>query len=376
MKYSVSSGVLYDRLQNLERVVTTKNTIEIFSCLLFDVKGNIMEITSTDKEIVLRTRLELIESTGDCKFAIDARKFIDILKVIPDQPLSLEIDSSTFLVDLNYQNGHFQFQGENGEDFPIPDLNGAAGTTLQVDSGTLNTGLNTCLIAVMESGDSRQQMSGIFFDIYPENLSLVASDGHKLVCYRIACNTNDQESHFILPRKAAQVMKSILDKEQAEATIHNYDGHLASFETEHYQMNCTLIEKAYPNYRNVLLLSNPNIATIDRGSFISALRRVLVMTDKATELVKLQFNSNQLTFTTESINYTLSAEETMVCQYDGTPVKIGFKGSDLLDMANNLQSDEFMLKLSDASKAGLLIPTEQPEGTDLIMLLMPLLINN
>ena len=143
-----------------------------------------------------------------------------------------------------------------------------------------------------------------------------------------------------------------------------------------YTISCRLIEDKYPNYRSVIPTMNNNVAIIDRASFVSTMRRILVVADKATSLVKFTFDFNKVHITAENLNYSLSAEEELVCQYEGMNIKIGFKGTDLLDLINNLDGREFTLKLSDASRAGLILPDEQQANTDLLMLLMPLLINN
>lgn len=374
MKYVVSSTLLYGRLQNVERVIQTKNSLAILSCFLFDVKGQLLEITSSDGETIMKTKVELSEASGDIKFAIDAKKLMDILREIPDQPLTFDVDPNTIQIELTYQNGSFSIQGEPGDDFPEQRLQAEEDNAIKLDAVAFCKGLGTAIVAAA-SNDGRKVMNGVYMDISPNDVSLVASDGHKLVRYSIATDTQDTTVGMTVPQKPAAVLKSALDKETGTITIHTYGTSSAVIETENYTISCRLIEERYPNYKSVIPEHNDNVAVIDRASLISAMRRVMVVSDPTTTLIKFQFEPNQVTLTTEDINYSQRANEKLVCQYDGMPLKIGFKGADLINLVNNIQTPDIILKLSDPSKAGLILPSEQEKGTDVVMLLMPLLIN-
>ena len=226
------------------------------------------------------------------------------------------------------------------------------------------------MIESVVHGDAR------LFDGITQSLDKLKSDGHKLVRYLIKADTAGVTTRFTMPQKPAAILKNILDKASGEMTLRAFGTGNAVVETEFYTINCRLIEDPYPNYKGVIPQNNANVAVLDRASLISAMRRVMVVSDKTTTLIKFLFEANKVTLTSEDINYAQSAEEQLVCQYDGQPLKMGFKGSDLLELIGNLQSQEMTLKLADPSKAGLILPSEQDEGTDLLMLLMPLLINN
>lgn len=375
MRYVVASNLLLSRLQNIERVILPKNNIEILSCFLFDIKGTQMGVTASDQETILHTNVELSEAAGDCKFALDAKQLMNVLKEIPDQPLTLDVDSGKLQIGLLYQNGHFTLQGQAGDEYPELWKVDGEDNAIELPSVALSKGLQTALTATA-ADESRRVMNGIYMDITPDDLSVVASDGHKLVCYRVECDTHGLTTHYTLPQKPASILKAIIEKEENNITIHAYSSGNAMVTTENYSLSCRLIEEKYPNYKSVIPKQNENIATIDRASLQSAIRRVLVVADKTTALIKLKFDQNLVTLTSENINYALSAEEKLVCSYEGMAFKIGFKGTDLLDLINNLTSKEVVLKLADASRAGLILPSEQDEKTDLLMLLMPLLIND
>ena len=352
-----------------------KNNIPILTCFLFNVKDGVMEITGTDNETTLKCSLQLNQSDGDACFAVPSKQLLDILKEIPEQPLSIDFNPTTLQIDLSYQNGHFSLQAENGNDYPQMQENEGEGHTIILNADILNKAFG-CTIVAASSDESRKVMNGLFFDITPKDLSIVASDGHKLVCYKILCDTHDISTNFILPRKPASLLRSILEKMTADITLRTFDNGNARIEAEEFKMDCRLLQEKYPNYKNVIPKNNPNIATIDRASFQSALRRMLVACDKGTELIKFNFEAGKMTLSTENLNYAQSAEEKLVCQYEGTALRIGFRGDYMLDLLNNVQSTDVILQLSDPSRAGLILPSEQEKDTDIVMLLMPLLIAN
>ena len=375
MKYVVTSTLLYSRLQTIDRVITQKNSIPILSCFLFQVKEGHLEVTAADNDTTLKCGVELTESDSDTSFAIPAKQLLDILKEIPEQPLTIEYNPTTLQIEISYQNGHFSLQAEAGDEFPVMKKNEGECTKITINATTLSRGFSSAIIAA-SNDEARKVMNGIFIDITPEDLSIVASDGHKLVCYKILCDTHNTTTNFILPRKPATLLRSIIDKISGDITLCTFQDGNAVIEADSFNMTCRLLQEKYPNYKNVIPQNNTNIATVDKQSLQSAVRRVLVASDKATSLCKFTFEPGKVTLITDNINYAQSAEEKIVCQYEGTPLRIGFRGDYLLELLGTIQSQEVILRLSDPSRAGLILPSEQEKGTDVIMLLMPLLIAN
>ena len=375
MKYIVTSTLLYSRLQTVDRVITQKNSTPILKCFLFRFQNGILEVTATDNDTTLQCRIPLVESDSNTSFAVPARQLLDILKEIPEQPLTIEFNPTTLQIDIIYQSGHFCLQTEQGDVFPMLKEYTEEGHEITIRANHLSRSFGSAIIAASVD-ESRKVMSGLFIDITPQDVSVVASDGHKLVCFKIICDTKNTITNFVLPRKPATLLRSIIDKQQGDVILRTFADGSAVIEAEPYTMTCRLLQEKYPNYRNVIPQSNNNIATIDKASLLGSVRRVLVASDKATSLIKFTFEPGKVTLMTENVNYAQSAEEKLVCQYEGIPLRIGFRGDYLLDLLNNIQSSDVILKLSDPSKAGLILPSEQEEGTDVIMLLMPLLIAN
>ncbi len=264
--------------------------------------------------------------------------------------------------------------GQNADEYPQPQEVEANAVKVSIQSEVLMNGINRCIFATADD-ELRPVMNGIYFDITTEDITLVASDGHKLVRCKTFAAHGSEKAAFILPKKPANILKNLLSKEGNEADI-AFDDRKAVFTLENYQMVCRLIEGRYPNYNSVIPQNNPYKATVDRASFISALRRVSVFSSQASSLIKLSLSENHMNISAQDIDFSTSAEETVPCQYEGNAMSIGFKSSFLIDILNNISGQNIIIELADPSRAGVIVPEEQEENEDLLMLLMPMMLND
>jgi DNA polymerase-3 subunit beta len=341
---------------------------------LFDLQGQQLVITASDAEITMITSLELETSSGEGKVAIDAKRITTILKEFPEQPLTFNIDDNTLAVDIKSENGKFSIVGSNAEDYPKPAEMSDENNNISLTTELLLEGVSKTLFAA-STDELRPVMTGIYVQLSPENVTFVASDAHKLVRYRRDDVKAENEANFILPQKAASLLKGILPKEGKPANL-TFDAKNAVIEFEGYKMICRLIEGKYPKYEAVIPTDNPNQLTIDRLDLYNTLRRVSVFSNQASNLIKLELGANQLTVSAQDIDFSISAHERINCQYDGDEMDIGFKSSFLIEILNNLASTDVTVNLSDPSRAGTIIPVEkETEHEDILMLIMPMMIN-
>ena len=373
MKFNVSSATLCNRLQTLSRVLASKNSIQILDCILFELQDGKLRLTASDSETTLVSTLDVDEADSNGMFAIKAATIINGLKEISDQPITLDVNPETHEIIIFYQNGRSSFVGQSGEEYPsYPSISDSA-QLLTIDANVLLNGISRAIFATAED-EIRPVMNGVYFDITPDSVTFVASDGHKLVRDRTFTTHAEQAAAFILPKKPAKTLKDILAKENGDAIV-KFDDRNARVELENYTLNCRLIEGRYPNYNSVIPQDNPFRVSVDRVTLIGALRRVLVFASTATSLVKLRVDQNDLTVSTQDIDFSTSAEEHVLCDYSGTAMSIGFKGPFLVDILNSMSSQEVVLELADPSRAGVIVPAEQEEQEDLLMLLMPMMLN-
>lgn len=374
MRFNVSSTSLSNRLQTISRVQNSKSALPILDCILFDLSGGVLKMTASDSETTMVTIMDVTDAEGEGKFAIGAKQLISSIKEISEQPITFNVDSNTFAIEINYQNGKYNLIGQNGYEYPLPMGMNEGARNVTIDSQVMLGGISRCLFAAADD-ELRPQMNGIYFDMTPDSLTFVASDGHKLVRNRIFSIPTDNPSAFILPKKPALLLKTVLPKADGDVQV-RFDDRNAEIRMTDYVISCRLIEGRYPNYNSVIPTDNPFRVIADRLAFISALRRVSVFASQSSSLIKLHVDQGTLTVSAQDLDFSTSAEEHIMCEYDGTAMSIGFNGPFLLDVLNSITSNDIVLELADPSRAGVITPAEQEENEDLIMLLMPMMLKD
>jgi DNA polymerase III subunit beta len=375
MKFVVSSTELLGHLQAISRVISSKNTLPILDNFLFDLKGNDLEITASDLESTLITKLRLENTDGDGSVAIPARILLDTLKEFPEQPLTFDINTSTLSVVINSENGRFNVVGQHGVDFPVlPVIRSEKKVSFLIGATVLLSGINRTLFATADD-ELRPVMGGIFVEAGTDGLTFVASDAHKLVRYKRSDAKADENASFILPKKPASLLKNILPREEGSVQV-EFDDKNAFFTLSDYKVVCRLVEGNYPNYNSVIPKNNPRKVSVDRVEFYNSLKRVSVFSNQASNLVKLQFTGNQMMISAQDIDFSISAYERVKCRYEGEEMEIGFKSVFLLEILANLSSQDVHIELADPTRAGLFLPADNDNSDeDLLMLLMPMMIN-
>ncbi len=374
MKFIVSSATLLNHLQAISRVINTKNTLPILDCFLLNVKGNTLTLTAADNETRLTTTVEVSSAEGEGSLAINARNLLDPLRELPDQPLTFDINDDTLEVFIFYHNGKYNFVGNKGDEYPEPKALKDSSMTLTLDAETLFSGINRTVFATADD-ELRPVMNGIYFDITTDDLTFVASDGHKLVRVTTSEAKGDGRASFILPKKPANLLKSLLPRESGTVGI-QFDENNAYITMESYQMVCRFVEGRYPNYNSVIPQNNPNTVTLDRLALLNALKRVAVFSNPGSSLVKLQLSEEKIVVSAQDIDFLTAAEETIPCSYGGSVMNIGFKAVFLIDILNNIPSADIRIELSDPSRAGLILPVDNEEKEDMLTLLMPMMLND
>jgi DNA polymerase-3 subunit beta len=374
MKFVVSSTALLSHLQAISKVINSKNTLPILDCFLLELNGSVLTLTAADSETRLVTSLEVNEAEGNGKFAVNAKNLLDPLKELPEQPLTFEINNDNLETFIFFHNGKYNFIGQSGEDYPQPKELKDTAISLTIDPQILFAGINRTLFASADD-ELRPVMNGIYLDISTDDLTFVASDGHKLVRCRTLAAKGTERASFILPKKPANLLRTILPKEAGTAEI-KFDENNAYIKMAGYTMTCRFIEGRYPNYNSVIPQNNSNKVILDRLAFLNALKRVSVFSSQSSNLVRLQLSDKNIVVSAQDIDFSTAAEETIACEYTGTAMNIGFKSSFLIEILNNVPSSDISLELSDPSRAGLIIPTDNEENEDLLMLLMPMMLND
>jgi DNA polymerase-3 subunit beta len=377
MKFTVSSAELLSHLQAISRVINSKNSLQILDNFLLSLEGNTLTMTASDIETTLITSMEVQDVEGSGAVAVANKLLLDTLREFSDQPLTFQIDDNTLAMVVTSANGTYNFIGQSGDMYPqLPQLDENI-KNLTISVPVLLSGISKTFFC-MADDELRPVMNGIYFDV-ADDLTLVATDAHKLVRFKsayISASVGEGENlNFILPKKPATMLRNILPKETGDVEI-KLDAKNAHFQLENYTMVCRQVEGRYPNYNGVIPQNNPFKVILDRVTLLNALKRVSVFSNQASNLIKLDFSSNQVHISAQDIDFSISADETITCQYEGEPIKIGFKSTFLIEMLGNVDSSDVVLELADPSRAGIMLPFENAEGEEILMLLMPMLLND
>ncbi|MBQ7382600.1 MAG: DNA polymerase III subunit beta [Paludibacteraceae bacterium] len=374
MKFTISSSKLFSQLQAVSRVINNKNSLPILDDVLFDLVGNELKLTASDGETTIRTSVEVEGVEGGGKVASAAKLLLETLKEFSEQPLAFTIDENNFAVSMVSQNGTYSFVGVNGNEYP--EMPGAemGARELAIPANVLQSAIEKTIFATADD-DLRPVMNGIFFDIAEDKVTMVATDAHRLVRYSNTGVKPGVAASFILPKKPASLLKNLLAKEENEVKV-TFGAKNARFEFGSTIIVCRQIEGRFPNYNAVIPQSNQNIVTVDRQTIINACKRVAVFANNGTAQLRLALTENSIKISAQDIDFSTSAEETITCDYNGTPMAIGFKAPFLIDLLSSITSADVLLKLADPARAGLLLPAENEENEDVLMLLMPMLLND
>ena len=368
MRFTISSTLLSSNLSALSKVINSgKNTLSILDNFLFDLSDGRLTVVASDGDNTMRAIMSLDESDGSSmKVAIPSKTVLEAVKELPDQPLVFDIDDATYNVRVSYQNGVYAL---------VELVNvGDDSSTITLSSQILYENISRSLFATAQE-ELRPVMNGIYFDLGVESLAIVATDGRKLVRNLVTSIKSEVPASFILPKKPATLLKNVLQHDDSEVVI-RFDHRSATISYPSGTLSCRLIDGRYPNYNAVIPQNNPNRVVIDNKSLSSALRRILPFASAGNQLVKFHFETGRVSLSSEDLEFSTSAHEDVVCEYSGLTLNIGFKGSTILEILSALDSEEVVIELADPSRAGVILPGTQPESGEVLMLIMPVLIND
>jgi DNA polymerase-3 subunit beta len=371
MKFSISSSELLKQLQIAFGTISSNPSSAIMEGFLFSIQDSILTISATDNETAISTEMDVMADFNG-KVAIPGKILMDTLKALPSQPITFQIDDSNFGIEITSAYGKYKLAGENGADFPaIPTPDDVEAVSL---SGlALLQGISKTIFAT-STDDLRPAMMGVYFQIDLNKISMVATDAHKLVRYVCTDITSMVSSSFIMPKKALNLLKTVVPSD-AEVTL-SFNKSYAFFTFNKIKMVCRLIDNKYPDYNAVIPVDNPLSVQISRNDFQNSLKRIAIYANKTTNQVVLNITKGSMTVSAQDLDFSNEATEQLPCNYDGSPLVIAFNAKFMAEMLGVLDSDEVLLELSTPSRAGLMFPSEQKEGTDILMLVMPVMLSN
>lgn len=372
MKFIVSSHALLKQLSGINGVITSNPVVPILENFLFEISEGSLVVTASDLQTSMIAELP-VEAKDSGNIAIPAKRLMDTLKSLPNQPVTFSIDQDTYTVELSSQNGRYKLAGENATDFPkVPAVSN--GDKVDLPSETLLRAISGTLFAA-SNDELRPAMNGVYVSFEPTHTTFVATDGHRLSRFRRVDITSDINNSVIIPKKALNLLKSSLPSDNTNVSM-EYTSSNAYFTFGNVQMICRLIDERYPEYENVIPVENPNQLLINRADFLSSLKRVSIYANQTTHQVRLKITGSELHISAEDIDFSNEASEKLPCEYTGTDMEIGFNAKFLAEILNTSDTSQIKLELSEPNRAGLVIPVDGDENEDILMLVMPVMLNN
>ena len=372
MEFSISSSELLKGVLDVSKAIPTKTALPILENFLFALKDGMLEITASDQELTLCTAVNVNGIKEEGSIAVPAHQMIDLLKALPDQPIVIKTKGeNTF--ECAWSNGNSTLPYWPASDYPAIKGTGEDAQKILIPSTVLAEGISSTIYATADD-EMRPAMNGIFFDVDTPATTFVASDSHKLICYTTKDVNASGNSSFILHKKPAGVLKSILDKEE-DVEI-SFDAASVEFRFGNTRMICRLIVGKYPKYRDVIPQNNSNVLKIDRVQLLNTVRRVSVCANKASNHIKLDLMPGQLEITAQDLGFATAAYEKIMCDYNGEVLTIGFKSSFLIEILSNMSCGNLVIKFADSRRAALIMPSEEEaESEKLCGILMPIMVS-
>ncbi|GAA4468869.1 DNA polymerase III subunit beta [Nibrella saemangeumensis] len=370
MKFIVSSSVLLKNLLNINGVVATNPIVPILENFLFRIEDGNLTVTASDLQTTMITQIP-VDSSENGSIAIPAKLLLDTLRSLPEQPITFNINTETFGTEILTDNGRYKLSGENPIDFPkIPSVN--RNLSVELSSDALASAINNTVFAT-STDDLRPAMTGVYLQLTDENATFVATDGHRLIRYRRTDIQSTANTSMIVPRKALSLLKTSLPENvpvKAEFSQSN-----ASFSFGPTQLICRLIDERFPDYENAIPVNNPNVMTIGRTDLLNSLKRIMIYANRTTHQIRLTLRANSLTISAEDLDYSNEANEKLLCDYDGDDMEIGFNAKLMAEMLNNMNAKMISLEMSAPNRAGIMVPADKDENEDILMLVMPVMLN-
>jgi DNA polymerase III subunit beta len=371
MKFVVSSSVLLKQLSAVNGVIANNPIVPILENFLFQIDQNQLTVTASDLQTVMITTLA-VESSDSGAIAVPARLLLDTLRGLPDQPITFKVDKDTFGTEIITENGRYKLSGENPIDFPkVPQVTKSISVSIPAD--VLGSAIANTIFAV-SNDDLRPAMTGVYVQLSAEYTNFVATDGHRLIRYRRTDMKSEHESTMIIPRKALTLLKATLPSDDTTVTA-DFSAANAFFSFNNVRMICRLIDERFPDYENAIPQNNPNVMTINRSEFLGSLKRISIYSNKTTHQIRLKLAKNDLVISAEDLDYSNEANEKLMCDYDGEEMEIGFNAKFMVEMLGNISSNMIALEMSQPNRAGLIIPSDKKEDEDILLLVMPVMLN-
>jgi DNA polymerase-3 subunit beta len=377
MKFIIHGGTLSRSLNSIVGLISTNNTIPIVENFLFELKDKKLSITASDLETIANINIDLqdAETTGVDKVCVPAKMFVEIVNKLSNSPITIFVNED-LSIDISTDYGKYTLIGVSPEDYPeILQVEDAQKSVIH--ASTLVNGITKTIFAT-STDEFRPQMAGVLCEFSEKGLTFVGTDSHKLVRLRNMEYASEEQRSFILPKKTLNLMNKILLSlnEEEDVKIENNISNI-SFIFGDYHIVCRLIEGKYPQYESAIPTDNPNKLIIQTAQLLDSVKRVSIFANPTTNQIRFSLTDKELVIIAEDIDYQNKAKEKLACNYQGDSFEIGLNAKYLIEMLNNIETENVCFEMSRPDRPCIIIPYEeekQDEKESLLMLVMPVIL--
>ena len=371
MKFTANSVELQRTLSKLGGVIPAKSTMPILENLLFELSGDVLTATATDLAISLTVTLR-VKAGEDGRIVVPAKRLVDTIRSLPDVSAAFTIDTTSNRILITTDNGEYTLTGESAKEFPaVPPF--AVTSELTIGNDVLKRIIHRTAFAV-STDELRPAMMGVLFQAKGKELHSVSTDGHRLVKLINKMGKGiTLKKDVIIPAKALNIVGRSL--ESGDCTISVSDTHVKfAFDTS--VLISRLIDETYPNYESVIPTDNTKVLTLNRDQTIASIRRVALYASATTHQIKFDVEPQQLRVSAQDIDFGGAAKETMPCTFSSDKLEIGFNSAYVIDILTHLESEQVTFNFSTSTRAGIVAPVASTEQEEVMMLVMPVRLNN
>ncbi len=365
--------LLSKEVRSLSSVITSKPLLPILDNFLFKFSSKELTIVASDQQTTVISKLILdVNSSEESSIAIPARMLKDTLSNLPKQPLTIEVDNMRYQVSLITSSGCYQIACENGSDFPTPEI-GEEESKVCIDIPILmlQNLIRKTLFATSKD-DLRPELSGIYLSITNNELTWVATDGHRLVCYKNKSLSSNKSIQCIIPSRSLKLLEQLLFSHPAKDVSVSIQKKIICFSWGTIEVMISLINESYPDYEHVIPKKNPNALKLNTDC-LHVFERIGVYANKATKQLRMKLGNNKLKIIAEDQDFSNSAYEQVACHYEGMEMEIGFNAKLITEMFASLPSNqEVELTFDTPNRAVMILPNKSNEDEQLRMLIMPI----
>jgi DNA polymerase-3 subunit beta len=366
MRFTISREKLQEGLAAVTPTTPPKTTLPVLANILVETTERGIRLSGTDLDIAVTTEVAAdVETQG--AITIPAKKLSEIAKELAPSPVRIAT-SGEQRITIDCGRSHFKLLGLPRDEFPnFPTVK--FDSSWRIKSGDLQKLIQHTAFAVSNE-ESRPILNGVLWELRPDNMRMVATNGHRLAKMDVPINSaGAPSSDMIVPPKALDQIRRLFPQDE-ELEIARGDNHLG-FRSPFTAVYTRLIEGPYPNYDQVIPRDNNRIAVADRQSLVSALRRMSVIASDQTHRIRLSFNSGLLRFSVQTPDLG-EANDEMAVRYNGDPLDIGFNATYLLEILRYIPTDEVKLTFRAPERAATLEPEGWSEPGAYLCLVMPL----